>query len=181
MLNQLRIAVNVSGRHISRGELVSDVRAALAATGAPAHLLELELTERQVLEDPAAAATCLAGLADMGIRLTVDDFGTGYASVTWLRELPLSSLKIDGSFVRSMGTDAADRTLVGLMTSIGRALGLEVVAEGVETAEQLAEVIGLGVSGVQGYFLAMPMSADELGRWWSTREKFTHPMGMMAP
>lgn len=134
-----------------------------------------------MLEDPAAAATCLAGLADMGIRLTVDDFGTGYASVTWLRELPLSSLKIDGSFVRSMGTDAADRTLVGLMTSIGRALGLEVVAEGVETAEQLAEVIGLGVSGVQGYFLAMPMSADELGRWWSTREKFTHPMGMMAP
>jgi diguanylate cyclase (GGDEF)-like protein len=152
-----RIAVNISGRHLIEGDLLSDVEAALAMTGADPHMLELELTETQLLEDLARATTVLEGLRARGITIAVDDFGTGYSSMTYLRHLPIDVVKIDRSFVANATEHGYDSTVIEALLTIARTLQLTVIAEGIETEEQLEYLRRRGCHRAQGYLLARPM------------------------
>ncbi len=157
----MRLAVNISGRHLIEGNLIADLDDVIAATGADPNLLEIELTESQLLDDVARASTVLAGVRDRGVKVAIDDFGTGYSSMTYLQKLPVDIVKIDRSFICSATTNDFDSTIVDTVVTLGRTLDLEVVAEGIETAEQLAYVISAGVSLGQGFLLARPVPAHE--------------------
>ncbi len=157
----MRLAVNISGRHLIEGNLLADLDAAVAATGADPNLLEIELTESQLLDDVGRASAVLAGVRDRGVKVAIDDFGTGYSSMTYLQKLPVDVVKIDRSFITSASTNAFDSTIIDTVVTIARALSLEVVAEGIETVEQLAYVINAGVSHGQGFLMARPTPAHE--------------------
>lgn len=157
----MRLAVNISGRHLIEGNLVADLDDALAATGADANLLEIELTESQLLDDVGRASSVLAAVRDRGVKVAIDDFGTGYSSMTYLQKLPVDKVKIDRSFISSATTNEFDSTIVETIVTIGKALSLDIVAEGIETVEQLAYVIDAGVTHGQGFLLARPVPALE--------------------
>ncbi|WP_051308385.1 EAL domain-containing protein [Deinococcus ficus] len=154
----LTMSVNVSARQFEQPDFVAIVRDALAESGLDPRLLILELTERVVLRNPEAAAVLLHDLRALGIRIALDDFGTGYSSLGLLKTLPIDVLKIDRSFVQG---DSAE-VMVGAIVSLAHAFGLKVIAEGVETSEQLAMVQALHCDGVQGYLFARPAPAHEL-------------------
>jgi diguanylate cyclase (GGDEF)-like protein len=156
-----RIAVNISGRHLIDGDLLADVDAVLNITGADPNMLELELTETQLLEDMDRATRVLDELRRRGIRIAVDDFGTGYSSMTYLRELPIDAIKIDRSFVSRATEHGYDSTVIQALLTIGTTLDLTVVAEGVETAEQLRYLQARGCDMAQGYLLARPMPIED--------------------
>ncbi len=156
-----RLAVNISGRHLIEGNLIADIDAALAASGADPNLLEIELTESQLLDDVERASNVLTAVRQRGIKVAIDDFGTGYSSLTYLQRLPLDIVKIDRSFIDSATTSAFDSTIVDTVVSIGRALELEVVAEGIETMEQLAYARDTGLNHGQGFLLARPMPYEQ--------------------
>ena len=155
----MRLAVNISGRHLIEGNLIADLDDAIAATGADPNLLEIELTESQLLDDVGRASTVLAGVRERGVKVAIDDFGTGYSSMTYLQKLPVDIVKIDRSFISSATTNDFDSTIVDTVVTLARSLDLDVVAEGIETVEQLAYVIDAGVALGQGYLLARPMPA----------------------
>ncbi len=157
----LRLAVNISGRHLIEGDLVGDLDAAIAATGADPNLLEIELTESQLLDDVERASAVLNAVRDRGVKVAIDDFGTGYSSMTYLQKLPVDVVKIDRSFITSATTNDFDSTIIDTVVTIGRALALEIVAEGIETSEQLEYVTRAGVTQGQGFLLARPMPAHE--------------------
>jgi EAL domain-containing protein (putative c-di-GMP-specific phosphodiesterase class I) len=137
----------------------------LERCGVAAELLELEVTETSMLASPTRARAVLDELADLGIRLSIDDFGTGYSSLAYLRELPVDEIKIDRSFVMGMVEQAGDAVIVRSTVDLGRNLGLEVVAEGVETAEQWDRLRDLGCDTAQGYYLSRPMPGTEMRAW----------------
>jgi EAL domain-containing protein (putative c-di-GMP-specific phosphodiesterase class I) len=143
-------------------ELPSRVATALAEAQLPARFLELEITESTVMADPVRAMRVLQPLADMGVRLSIDDFGTGYSSLAYLRQLPISELKIDRSFVSAMTNSENDSVIVRSTVEMAKNLGLETVAEGVETPEEEAALRRLGCDYLQGYLLSRPLPADEL-------------------
>ncbi|RBY81920.1 bifunctional diguanylate cyclase/phosphodiesterase [Blastococcus sp. TF02A-26] len=154
------IAVNISGRHLSEPRVVADVAEALAASGLPAQLLVLEVTETVLISD-RTAYDHLAALREMGVGIAIDDFGTGYTSIGQLRHMPVDTLKIDRSFIGS--TDPGHRELVSLMIRAAHTFGLTVVAEGVEEPEQLDRLRAEECDHVQGYLLHRPLPADEAG------------------
>ncbi len=160
----LRISVNLSGRHLVDGDLVSDLSEVLNATGADPRMLELELTESTLLADLGAARTVLEVVRALGITIAVDDFGTGYSSMAYLRHLEVDVIKVDRSFVSGSDQNGFDATAIDAMVNFGRVLGVEVVAEGVETDAQLDIVRSHGCSRAQGYLLGMPAPADEIDR-----------------
>lgn len=162
----LRIAVNVSGRHMASPAIVDDVEAALAETGVAPARLELELTETTLL-DAGAAEENLALLRARGVAVALDDFGTGYTSIGQLSGLPVDTLKIDRSFVGS--ADPRRRGLVTLIIQAAHAFGLGVVAEGVEDLETLAELGELGCDRVQGFLMARPMDPGAAAAWLAGR------------
>lgn len=157
----MRLAVNISGRHLIEGDLLADLDAAIGATGADPNLLEIELTESQLLDDVGRASTTLADIRSRGIKIAIDDFGTGYSSMTYLQKLPVDVVKIDRSFISSATTNSFDSTIIDTVVTIGRALDLDVVAEGIETVEQLGYLIEAGVTHGQGFLLARPVPALE--------------------
>jgi diguanylate cyclase (GGDEF)-like protein len=157
----MRLAVNISGRHLIEGNLIADLDDALAATGADGNLLEIELTESQLLDDVERASSVLAAVRDRGVKVAIDDFGTGYSSMTYLQKLPVDKVKIDRSFISSATTNEFDSTIVDTVVTIGKALSMDIVAEGIETVEQLAYVINAGVTHGQGFLLARPVPALE--------------------
>jgi len=161
----ISLAVNVSARQFRHPDFVQDVLAVLDATGAPAQRLELELTESQVVDDVEAVISKMNVLKNRGVRFSLDDFGTGYSSLSHLKRLPLDQLKIDQSFVRDLLTDPDDAAIVKTIVALGRALELDVIAEGVETSEQRAALEQLGCHLHQGYFLARPGPAQALEQW----------------
>ena len=128
-------------------------------------LLEIEITEDAVLADPMRTKTVLDELAAMGIRLAIDDFGTGYSSLAHLKRLPIEEIKIDRSFVMGMADDEDDATIVRSTIDLGRNLGLEVVAEGVETQAVWDRLAELGCTTAQGYLLSQPVPPDDLREW----------------
>ncbi|MFK7917152.1 MAG: putative bifunctional diguanylate cyclase/phosphodiesterase [Ilumatobacter sp.] len=157
----MRLAVNISGRHLIEGSLIADIDNALAATGADPNLLEIELTESQLLDDVPRASAVLAEVRRRGVKVAIDDFGTGYSSMTYLQKLPVDVVKIDQSFIASATTNSFDSTIVDTIVTIGKALDLEIVAEGIETVAQLAYVIDAGVTHGQGFLMARPMPAHD--------------------
>ncbi|GAB3188846.1 bifunctional diguanylate cyclase/phosphodiesterase [Hydrogenophaga aquatica] len=158
----LRIAVNLSAQQLASSELTGTVAKLLEWHGVPADRLELEITESMLMEDTKTSTTRLRALRDMGVRLSIDDFGTGYSSLSYLRELPLHGLKLDRSFVQGVETDQGSAAICQSIIVLAHNLGLEVVAEGVETPAQQAFLQKHGCDLLQGYLLARPMPPAQL-------------------
>ena len=154
-----QMSVNISARQLSDPDLMLLVTSALARHGVPASQLVLEITETALMTDPVAAETTLTALAALGVRIAVDDFGTGYASLTYLQRFPVHELKIDRSFVDSLVDRPADRAIAGACVHLARALGLACVAEGVETQAQREVLVELGCDLAQGYLFSRPRPA----------------------
>ena len=155
--------MNLSPRQLAQPDLGDVVRDVLDETLTRADDLCLEITESAVMEDPEFAFATLRMLKDLGVRIAIDDFGKGYSSLTHLKELlPVSELKIDRSFVSGLAVDKVDAAIVAAVMVMATSLGLVAVAEGVETAEQLAELRALGFDMTQGYYFARPQPAEQL-------------------
>ncbi|WP_374605687.1 bifunctional diguanylate cyclase/phosphodiesterase [Diaphorobacter nitroreducens] len=161
-LAPLTMAVNVSSRQFRDAGFVDDVAGVLAATGAPASQLKLELTESLLVEDLAATIATMAALRALGVGFSLDDFGTGYSSLAYLKRMPLGQLKIDQSFVRDLLTDPNDAAIVRTIIGLAASLGLEVIAEGVETSAQRDWLAHAGCAVYQGYFFSRPLPLDLL-------------------
>ena len=168
----ITVAVNLSARSISDRTLPARVNEALRRAGVAADRLILEITESSFMGDAEQTLPILQQLADLGVAISLDDFGTGYSSLSYLQRLPVNEIKIDRSFV--VGLDDADagnsRALIRSITGLGANLGLRVVAEGVETREQLTELRDLGCDIAQGYLFSRPISASELTKWLARTE-----------
>lgn len=158
----VRVSVNLSHREFWNPELLATVRSLLQEHAVPPECLVLEITESVIMSDPAAALDIMAGLHDAGIRLHVDDFGTGHSSLHALRSFPVDALKIDGSFIRDLGPEQPT-ALVRAIVAMGAALGLEVVAECVETQEQADQLRAMGCTTAQGWLYSRAVPPDDAG------------------
>ncbi|MDR3043734.1 MAG: EAL domain-containing protein [Desulfovibrio sp.] len=156
----LYVSVNLSARQASQPNLTGRVARVLSDTGLPPDALKLEITETAIMKDPDGALQRLEALRRLGVGIGIDDFGTGYSSLAYLQRFPVDTLKVDRSFVSAVAGDAENREIVRTVVTLGRSLGLHVVAEGVETAEQLAIVAELGCHSVQGYHFSRPVAED---------------------
>ena len=166
----LVMSVNVSPRQLGVADFVDVVRRTLDETGLPADRLCLEITESAVLADADAAMVMLRDLKALGVRLAIDDFGVGHASLRHLRQLlPVDTLKIDKSFVDGILSDEEDSAIVEAVVMLAHSLGLEAVAEGVEDADQAERLTGMLCQAAQGYHFARPQPADEIGRLLALR------------
>jgi EAL domain-containing protein (putative c-di-GMP-specific phosphodiesterase class I) len=145
-----------------RSDVVEDVREALILSRLPASRLELEITENVMLNDVDGALATMNALKELGVRLNMDDFGTGYSSLGYLRTYPFDGIKIDKRFISSMGGAGNDRAVVQAIINLGKAMGLTVTAEGVETLEQLDFLISDECHEVQGFYLSRPMEKQAL-------------------
>ena len=159
-LADLTVSVNVSARQLSDPDLLATVVAVLDRTGLPADALWLEITESMLMTDPDSASSVLNALHGYGVRLAIDDFGTGYSSLAYLRRFPVEMLKIDRSFTMAMNESADDEAIVTSVTALAHTLGMRVVAEGVERADQLDKLRQLGCDYAQGYFIGRPAAAS---------------------
>ncbi len=159
------VAVNLAMRNLLDSQLPETILRMLHRWELPPDRLVLEITESTIMADPTRALAVLRRLSELGIRLAIDDFGTGYSSLGYLKQLPLDELKIDKSFVISMSSDENDAAIVRSTIDLGRNLGLEVVAEGVETDEIWRRLRGLGCDVAQGYFLSRPQPAADVTVW----------------
>ena len=155
-----RIAVNLSALQFCHVGLVQSVAKALATHHLPANSLTLEITETTAMSDADASMTVLQALSEMGVDLSIDDFGTGYSSLMYLKRLPANELKIDRGFVRDLERDSDDAAIVSAIVALGQALGLRIVAEGVETDMQQDFLTQLGCDSLQGYLLGHPLPAE---------------------
>ncbi|WP_139245846.1 putative bifunctional diguanylate cyclase/phosphodiesterase [Geodermatophilus amargosae] len=158
----LKLGVNISVRHLQARCLVEDVTRALERSGLPPRLLMIEVTESVLMDDDERLLAELAELSALGCIVSLDDFGKGYSSLAYLARLPVQVLKLDRGFVSGIDTDARDAALVGSVIDLGRTLGMDVVAEGVETPEQMAVLTALGCSFLQGWLIGRPVPADGL-------------------
>jgi EAL domain-containing protein (putative c-di-GMP-specific phosphodiesterase class I) len=156
-LPALTMAVNVAPVQFRQSGFVEVVAGALAASGLDASCLELELTERTVMHDADINLGTLSALHRMGVELSLDDFGTGYSSLAYLKRFPVGKLKIDRSFVNDLETDPDDWAIASTIVSMGRSLRMTVLAEGVETSEQLAQLRKMGCDMAQGYYFSRPI------------------------
>ncbi len=163
------VAVNLSELQFQSRGFVQTIQQALADTGAQGEMLELELTERMLMDDLDAVRDTLSQLRALGVRLAVDDFGTGYTSLKHLKELPLDRLKIDRCFVQGLPADAGSAAIAAAIVQMGRGLGLTVLAEGVETAAQREHLLALGCEAQQGLLACAPMPAAQLADWLRLR------------
>ncbi|GAB7190834.1 hypothetical protein NUM3379_15410 [Kineococcus sp. NUM-3379] len=166
----VEMSVNLSARQLTDPGLLDTVTATLARHGLDPHLLVLEVTETALVNDPDAAADALAALKELGIGIAVDDFGTGWASLTYLQRFPVDELKIDRSFVNDLGPGEGDGAIVATCVQLARAKGIRSVAEGVETAEQRDALRELGCDVAQGYLYSRPLDAEALRAWVVGRE-----------
>jgi diguanylate cyclase (GGDEF)-like protein len=162
---EISVAVNLSMQNMLDLRLPNDLARLLTSWRLPAGSLELEITESTIMADHRRATTILSRLSKMGVRLSIDDFGTGYSSLAYLQELPVDAIKIDKSFVMEMHTDPGNATIVQSTVDLGHNLGLEVVAEGVETLESYNTLAKLGCDYAQGYFLSKPLSPEKMSIW----------------
>src|SRR5258705_459987 len=160
--SELVMSVNLSARQFPQPDLVDQISAILAETGLPPQLLELEITETVLMDQSEAGTRALRALRELGVQLVLDDFGTGYSSLSYLKHLPLDTIKIDRSFVNGLDDDDANMPIVQAVIALAHGLGIDVVAEGIETAAQLARLRTLVCDRGQGYFYARPMPPEEL-------------------
>ncbi|MBI5753191.1 MAG: GGDEF domain-containing protein [Hydrogenophilales bacterium] len=160
--NDLVMAVNISARQFQHPGFIDLVEEVLAETGLPAQHLELEITESVAMHDAERTTATLHALRQIGIQLSIDDFGTGFSSLAYLRRFPLSKLKVDQSFVRNLSVNEYDATIAHTVILLGHSLQLTVIAEGVETKEQLDVLRRLGCEEMQGYYFSRPVPAADL-------------------
>jgi diguanylate cyclase (GGDEF)-like protein/PAS domain S-box-containing protein len=158
----LRMAVNLSGRQFRQRDLVEVVQRAMNAAGIDPQTLELEITESVLMQDASETTRLLDNLRALGVHLSVDDFGTGYSSLSYLKRFPIDALKIDRSFIRDIASDPDDAAITTAILAMAGGLGLEVVAEGVETMEQLAFLRGRECQMIQGYLFSKPLPAEQM-------------------
>jgi diguanylate cyclase (GGDEF)-like protein len=171
----LGVAVNLSARSLHDADLVEEVARLLRRHAVPAGRLTLEVTESSVMADPTRAVAVLHRLRDLGVRLSVDDFGTGYSSLSYLKRLPVQEVKIDRSFVTGLREQGEDVGIVRAIVDLGRHLGLEVVAEGVEDADTQTVLSDMGCDLIQGYHLGRPMPVAEFLPWLTARASTAQP------
>jgi len=158
----IEVAVNVSAGHIAQQTLARTVKQVLKQTGLDPRYLGLELTESALVQNAELAAEVLGELKSTGVSISVDDFGTGHSSLSYLKRLPVDAVKIDQSFVRNITTDPDDAAIAGAIVAMAHSLKLRVTAEGVETVEQLEFLRSLHCDDIQGYFVSRPVPGEEL-------------------
>ena len=177
----MRIGVNVSAQQFEDPMLIDTIRRALKETNLPPGFLEIELTESSLMSDAAQAGALLREIRDVGVRIAIDDFGTGYSSLKYLHEFPLNALKIDKSFVQSVDTSERGGPISNMIIGLGQTLGLEVIAEGVETEGQLAYMREQGCDIAQGYLYSRPEAPDDLTPWLATNQRVSETHVWSAP
>jgi EAL domain-containing protein (putative c-di-GMP-specific phosphodiesterase class I) len=160
----LPISVNLSPRQFQENGLLSQVAAALDATGLPSEALIFEITETMVMQDLAGASEIMKKLNRLGVRLAIDDFGTGHASLAYLKQFPVHEVKVDSAFVKEVADSRVDSAIVGAVIDLANAIGIAAVAEGVETADQVAGLQTLGCQVAQGFFFSPPLRAKEFDK-----------------
>jgi EAL domain-containing protein (putative c-di-GMP-specific phosphodiesterase class I) len=158
--------VNISSRQFSQPDFVANILATLARTGANPKCLKLELTESLMASNIGDVIAKMTVLKSHGLSFSLDDFGTGYSSLSYLKRLPLDQLKIDRAFVSDILDDVASAAIAQTIVSLGRAMGLTVIAEGVETEAQHAYLASLGTDSFQGYLFSRPLPLEEFERVW---------------
>jgi EAL domain-containing protein (putative c-di-GMP-specific phosphodiesterase class I) len=158
----LSISVNLSARQLAQPDLPGLVAEVLRDTGVDPGDLHLEITESSLMEDPDAALAAMTELRGLGVRLVLDDFGTGYSSLAYVQRFPIAMLKVDRSFVADLGDDSPGGAIVAAVANMAHGLGVEVVAEGVETEDQAAAVQALGCAYAQGYLYGRPVPAEAM-------------------
>jgi diguanylate cyclase (GGDEF)-like protein len=176
--NQLKLAINISRRHFDNPALLSELKRIVRQVGYNAGLLELELTESGIMHHPQRVLRHLKECRRLGINVAVDDFGTGYSCLGLMKRFPLNALKIDRSFVHNCGTDPTSRALVTAIIRVGHALGLQVTAEGVETASELEYLRDQNCDRAQGYYFGRPVQSARLKgllRRWAEKPGVFHP------
>jgi diguanylate cyclase (GGDEF)-like protein/PAS domain S-box-containing protein len=156
----LGMAVNLSAKQFRRGTLAQNVRAVLEENRVPPEKLELEITESVIMDQAEQGIATLEALSDLGVKIAVDDFGTGYSSLAYIKRFPIDRLKVDRAFVRDVTTDRDDAAIVSAIVALGRAVEVSVLAEGVETFDQLTHLRELGCEHVQGFLFSRPVPAD---------------------
>jgi len=166
------VSVNLSGRQFAQPDLIEQIRAALEESRLDPSRLKIEITESAVMENNELVASTVTRLSEMGVRLHIDDFGTGYSALSYLYRFPFETLKIDRSFVARVDTAGDGLYFVRAILNLAEGLGINVIAEGVETAAQLAQLRSLGCTEGQGYYLAPPMEAKEAGEMIGGRRRF---------
>jgi EAL domain-containing protein (putative c-di-GMP-specific phosphodiesterase class I) len=159
---EVDIAVNVGVRNLLDPRFPDDVREVLERFDLDPSHLQLEITESDLMRDPPSVSRVLKRLSETGIKLAIDDFGTGYSSLAHLRTLPIDEIKIDRSFVSRMDTNESDRAIVRATIELGRSLGLEVVAEGVETEGARRQLAALECDRLQGFLLSPPLDSEQI-------------------
>jgi EAL domain-containing protein (putative c-di-GMP-specific phosphodiesterase class I) len=162
---QVPVSVNLSAHQFRNHDLVSLIKGILQRDRVDQKYINLELTETVLLEDLAIARPVLNDLAAYGVGIHIDDFGTGYSSLSYLAQLPVNTIKIDQAFVAQLSDSDVSSRVIEAIVALGKAMQMEVVAEGVETEQQYAIVRRLGCDLVQGFFVARPMPADQLAAW----------------
>jgi EAL domain-containing protein (putative c-di-GMP-specific phosphodiesterase class I) len=171
-LPPIRMAVNLSALQFQEKDLVTIIAQTLEETKLEPEYLELEITESMAMQDIPLTVSVLQTLRSMGIQIAIDDFGTGYSSLSSLKHFPLDKLKIDQSFIRELVTDSYDAAIINALLALGQGLKLEVVAEGVETQEQLNFLREVKCDGVQGYLLSRPLPTPEATVCLSKKERW---------
>ena len=157
-----KVSINVSAAQITKSDLIDDIKKALKSTGLPAGLLELEITESVLVDNIDLALNTLTDLKEVGVNIALDDFGTGYSSLNYLTKFPIDTLKIDRSFIQSIELDLATKMVLKNIYSLAEDLSMRVVAEGIETQEQLTILGSFNGKTMQGYFYSPPVSADKV-------------------
>ena len=158
---ELRLAINLSGRQFQQPDLGAQVLEAAKATGFPMACLDLEITESYAMQNADATIHTLRELKALGVGISIDDFGIGYSSLSYLKRFPIDTLKIDRSFVRDIAEDPDDAAIVTAVIAMAHSLKLKVVAEGVETEAQREFLLGRGCDFAQGFLFAAPLPAEE--------------------
>ena len=165
----LGIAVNVSAVQFAQTQLLAQIKNTLTQSGLPPHCLELEITETVLMRDAQATVSALKSLKEMGVHVAMDDFGTGYSSLSYLKKFPIDALKIDKSFTQDISVDRDGSAIVAAITALGKSLGLKLVAEGVETREQLEFLEQLQCDRMQGFLLSKPLAPEQIPAFLSAR------------
>jgi len=158
----LRVAVNLSARQFQQKNLIAEITSALRESGLDPDYLELEITESAIMQNTETTIAVLRDVADLGVQLSIDDFGIGYSALSYLKRFPIDTLKIDQSFIRDIPRDADDAAIASAIIAMAHALGIRVIAEGVETQEQLAFLRARRCSGVQGFYFSKPLPAEDV-------------------
>ena len=158
----LRVAVNLSARQLQDKNLLVTIKSAFERVALDPQYLEIEITESMVMGNPDEAIGLLAQIRALGVQMSLDDFGTGYSNLGYLKKFPLDRLKIDKSFVMNMATDANDASIVGAVIALSHSLGIEVIAEGIETALAMESLAALGCNEGQGYLFSKPIPAPRM-------------------